>query len=124
MLLRFHGGKGLASLGGVILAWSWKWFLVLLAAAIVIAFVTQYVCFVAPSISLVFPLCYYRVTGLLAGAVILLVPAVPIVMKHVENIVRIRQGTELRMRYIWDREGELRRTGRWPADSGGETPGS
>ena len=37
VFLRFKGGKGLASMGGVVLAWSWKWFLMLLAAAIIIA---------------------------------------------------------------------------------------
>ncbi len=112
-LLRFRGGKGLASLGGVILAWSWQWFLLLLAAAILIAFATQYVCVVAPTISIVFPACYYWRTGLAAAALILLVPAVPIMVKHWENFVRIRNGTELRMRFIWDKEAELKRTGNW-----------
>ena len=112
-LLRFRGGKGLASLGGTILAWDWRWFLLLLLAAAVLAFVTRYVCFVAPVMSVVFPACYYWRTALLAGALILLVPAVPIVIKHWENFVRIRDGTELRMSFIWNKERELRRTGRW-----------
>ena len=33
VLLRFHGGKGLASIGGVVLAWEWRWFVLLLARA-------------------------------------------------------------------------------------------
>lgn len=113
VLLGFHGGKGLASLGGVILAWSWKWFLLLLAAAFIIAFATRYVCFVAPTISVIFPGCYFWRTGLLPGAMILLIPAVPIIAKHWENFVRIREGTELRMSFIWNKERELARTGRW-----------
>ena len=112
-LLRFHGGKGLASLGGVILAWSWKWFLLLLAAAIVIAFATRYVCLVAPIMSLVFPACYYWRTGLLADALILLIPAVPIFIKHWPNFVHIAEGTEMRTSFIWDKEGELKRIGQW-----------
>lgn len=113
VFLRFQGGKGLASLGGVILAWSWRWFLILLAAAVFIAFATRYVCFVAPTISVIFPACYYWRTGLAAGALVLLIPAVPIIWKHWENFVRIREGTELRMSFLWNKEAELKRTGRW-----------
>ena len=58
-LLGFHGGKGLASLGGVALAWHWQWFFILLGAAIVIAFATRYVCLVAPVMSVVIPGCYF-----------------------------------------------------------------
>ena len=57
VLLGFHGGKGLAAMGGVILAWNWKWFLLLLAAAILLAFSTHYLCFVAPAIAVLFPAC-------------------------------------------------------------------
>ncbi len=113
VLLGFHGGKGLASLGGVALAWSWKWFLILLAAAIVIAFVTRYVCLVAPIMSIIIPACYYWDTRFLAGAVVLLLPAVPIFLKHRENFVRIREGTEMRTSFIWNKEGELKRIGKW-----------
>ena len=112
-LLGFHGGKGLASLGGVVLGWRWQWFLLLLALAIVIAFATRYVCLVAPTMSLVFPLCYYWKTAFAAGALILLIPAIPIFVKHWENFVRIREGTEMRTSFIWNKEGELARIGKW-----------
>ena len=82
VFLRFKGGKGLASMGGVVLAWSWKWFLMLLAAAIVIAFATRYVCLAAPTMSLVFPACFCWQTHLLASTLILLVPSIPIFYKH------------------------------------------
>ena len=117
VLLGFRGGKGLASLGGVILAWSWKWFIILLALAAIIAFSTRYVCFVAPSISIIFPACHYWQTGLLTASLILLLPAVPIVQKHWINFRRIREGTELRMSFIWNKEAELMRTGRWNDDT-------
>lgn len=112
-LLGFHGGKGLASLGGVALAWHWQWFFILLGAAIVIAFATRYVCLVAPVMSVVIPGCYYWDTRFLAGAVVLLVPAVPIFIKHRENFLRIREGTEMRTDFIWNKEGELKRIGKW-----------
>ena len=113
VLLRFHGGKGLASLGGVVLAWNWKWFLLLLMLAIAIAFGTRYVCLVAPTISLVFPVCYYWRTGLFVSTMVLLIPAIPIFAKHWENFVRIREGAEMRTSFIWNKEGELKRIGKW-----------
>ena len=39
--LRFHGGKGLACLGGVILAYDWRTLLLMLAVAIAIGVVTK-----------------------------------------------------------------------------------
>ena len=112
-LLHFRGGKGLASIGGVVLAWNWKWFFLLLAVAVLIAFGTRYVCLAAPAISLIFPACYYWRTGLLACALVLLIPAVPIFARHWENFVRIREGTEMRTSFIWNKEGELKRIGKW-----------
>ena len=110
--LRFRGGKGLASLGGVILSWDWRAFLALLALAILIAFLTNYICFVAPTMSLLFPALYYIRTRYLPAALVLLIPAIPIFIKHAENIRRIREGTEVRMSYLWNKDGELKRTGR------------
>ncbi len=112
-VLGFHGGKGLASLGGVILGWRWQWFVLLLATAIVIAFVTRYVSLVAPAMSVFFPICYYWETSLLAGTLILFIPTIPIFIKHWENFVRIREGTEMRTSFIWNKEGELKRIGKW-----------
>ena len=67
--------------------------------------------------SVVFPVCYYRMTGLLGCALILLIPALPIFLKHWENFVHIREGTEMRVSFIWNKEAELRRIGRWDEKS-------
>ena len=37
--------------------------------------------------------------------------AVPVFAKHVENLRRISEGRELKIDFVWDREGELKRTG-------------
>ena len=63
--------------------------------------------------SLVFPACYYWRTGLLSASLILLLPAVPIFIKHWENFVHIREGTEMRTSFIWNKEAELKRIGKW-----------
>lgn len=112
LVLRFRGGKGLACMGGIALSWSWRFFLALLALAAVIAFVTDYICFVAPTMSLLIPGLYYWNTRLLSAALIMLIPALPIFLKHMENFRRIRCGKEARIRYLWDKEGELKRLGR------------
>ena len=110
--LGFRGGKGLASLGGVVLAWNWRVFLALLALSVLVAFVTNYICFVAPTMSLLFPALYYWRSRFLAAALVLLIPAAPILCKHGENFRRIREGTEARMSYLWNKDEELRRIGR------------
>ena len=112
VVLRFRGGKGLASIGGAILSWDWRVFLALLALAVLIAFLTNYICFVAPTMSLLFPALYYWQTRFLPAALVLMIPIVPIFCKHSENFRRIREGTEVRMSYLWNKDGELRRTGR------------
>ena len=113
VFLGFKGGKGLASLGGAVLAWRWQWFFLLLAVAIVIAFATRYVCLVAPTMSIIFPACYYWQMGILSCTLILLLPVVPIFIKHWKNFVQIRDGTEMRTNFIWNKEGELKRIGQW-----------
>ena len=112
-LMGFKGGKGLACLGGTVLGWSWKWFIVLLAFALLIAFVTRYVSLAAPVISVVFPACHYWQTRLLPSSLILLAAAVPIILKHRENFARILAGTEMRTSFIRDKETELKRIGMW-----------
>lgn len=113
VFLDFKGGKGLASLGGAVLAWRWKWFLILLAVAIIIAFAMRYVCLVAPTMSIIFPACFFWQTHLLVSTMILLIPVFPIFVKHWENFIHIREGTEMRISFIWNKEAELKRIGKW-----------
>ena len=112
MTLGFRGGKGLASLGGVALSWNWRYFFLLLATAILIALVTRYVCFVAPAMSVIVPGLFYWHTQFAAAALILAIPTLPIILKHVENFGRIRNGTEARFSYMWNKDAELKRLGR------------
>lgn len=112
VVLGFKGGKGLACQGGVILAWSWQWFFVLLGAVIVLTLLTKYICFASPAVSAVFPAIYFCRTGSAAAALILLIPALPILLKHIENFRRIRTGQEARISYLWNKDAELKRMGR------------
>ncbi len=107
--IKFRGGKGLACLGGMILAYDWRVFLIMLAAAVVVALVTNYICFVPMSASVVFPVVYGIMSSDWIGALILCVSTAVILFKHVENIKRIRKGTELRLSYLWKKKEELER---------------
>ena len=61
VFMRFQGGKGLASFGGLVLAHDPLQFTVLLTLGIVLAFVLNYGVYLAVSASLLFPFfSYYR----------------------------------------------------------------
>lgn len=109
--LRFHGGKGLACLGGVILAYDWRTMLMMLVLAILIAVVTNYVAIATVSMSMIWPVYYGLRTAFWFGALVLLIPAVPILIKHLANFRRIRKGEELRLSFLWKRQAELDRIG-------------
>ena len=55
---------------------------------------------------------YHGVTsGNWEGAAILGSLALPIFNKHRENFERIKNGRELKLDFLWDKEGELERIG-------------
>jgi glycerol-3-phosphate acyltransferase PlsY len=107
--MRFRGGKGLACLGGTVLAFDWRVFLIMLASEILVAILTNYICFVPVTAGLVFPIVYVVMTHDVIGAVILLLGGLLITWKHKENFKRIRQGTEVHLSYLWNKNKEIER---------------
>ena len=105
--MKFKGGKGLACLGGMILAFDWRVFLVMLACEIVVALVTNYICFVPLTASVVFPLVYGIMRKGLIGALILCLMIPVMIFKHKENLVRIKKGTEMPFNFLWNKEKAL-----------------
>lgn len=104
--MNFAGGKGLACIGGVVLAYSWRWFIVLLTAEAILALAVNYICVVPLSISVVFPVLYGFTTRDLIGA-LLLAALIPVVFyKHIPNLQRIREGKEARMSWLWKPQEE------------------
>ncbi|MBQ9747891.1 MAG: glycerol-3-phosphate acyltransferase [Clostridia bacterium] len=107
--MQFRGGKGLACLGGMILAYDWRVFVVMLSCELIVALVTNYICFVPLTASVAFPIVYGVMGGELLGVLILFAAAVVIFVKHRENLSRIRKGTEMRLSFLWNKEKELER---------------
>lgn len=111
VFLHFRGGKGFACMGGAALAYSPRAFLIMFVVALIIALVTNYVAVSTAAMSIIWPSYYAFLTRFWLGAAILALPALPIILKHMENFRRIREGTELRMSYLWRKDKELARAG-------------
>lgn len=105
----FRGGKGTACLGGILLAYNFRLAMVFLAAEVLIALLTQYLCAVPITASIGFCLVYGLRERELLGCLILAVLAGVVFFRHLENLDRIRQGTEVRIRFLWEPGEELER---------------
>lgn len=108
-LMKFHGGKGLACLGGVILAFNPTIFLSLLLVEVIIALAVDYICIVAPSGAVIFTLVYALLTGDPSGTLMLAVTSVVILFKHIENFERIYKGEEAHISFLWNKNSEIDR---------------
>ena len=102
--MKFRGGKGLACLGGTVLAYDWRVFVGLLAAELVLVLIVDYICFVPMSASVIFAFTYGFMTKDILGVLLLLGIAAVIIVKHTDNIKRIHNGTEAHFSYLWRKE--------------------
>lgn len=105
----FAGGKGLACLGGMLLAYNWRLLCLMLLGELLLICVFNYICLVAITGSAAFAGIYWFLSGDLMGTALLAAVAVVIFCKHIPNMRRMADGSELRIRYLWDKEGETRR---------------
>lgn len=108
-LMKFHGGKGLACLAGMILSYNPQLFLLLLAIEIFLGFGLDYICVVPITGSLLFTGIYAFITGDAAGTVILASVSLVILYKHIENLHRIQLGTEAHISFLWRKDQEIER---------------
>ena len=105
----FKGGKGLACLGGMILAFDWRLFLIMLVCEVILALVTDYIC-VVPVTASAFFLVYYGIrTRDLLGCAVMLLAVAAIWARHVDNLKKIRNGTEMHLSYLWHPNEEIDR---------------
>ena len=114
--MKFKGGKGLACLGGVLLAMDWRFFLAILATEILLCILVNYICIVPITASIAMPIAYglFGTQGVApwfikaengwAGAAILSIATVAMLYRHIQNIRRIAHGTEMHFSYLWMKE--------------------
>lgn len=96
--LKFKGGKGLASFWGMVLALNWKVALAMLLLGVVITVVTDFISLAALSISVSAPVGIWFATGKLMVPLILCIATAVMIFKHIENIKRIMNHTEIGLR--------------------------
>ena len=99
--MRFRGGKGLAALGGVMLAYDWRAFLVMLALGCVLLLLTHYIAIVTVETAVVFPFVLAVVYHDPITALIVAFCVPFMIVKHLENFRRIKAGKELRVNWLW-----------------------
>lgn len=115
--MKFQGGKGLACLGGVMLAVDWRLFLFMLIFELILVLLVDYICIVPITASILFPILLgvlgndgagwllHGGDGWLAAAVFS-AATVSILSRHIENIRRIIMGKELHFSFLWSRNKE------------------
>ena len=107
--LKFRGGKGLACLGGVVLMTDVRLFLVMISIELVLALVVNYLCVVPMSASVAYALIYGAMNRDILATGIFMIAALVMLYKHMDNIQRIKNGTEVHFSYLWNKEEEIER---------------
>lgn len=92
--LKFRGGKGLATLGGVILITDWRIFLILALVGIIAMLITDWGCTASFSAAIFYPLLYFGKTQNLISLFLLEIGCVCVIVKHCANIPKLRAGEE------------------------------
>lgn len=93
--LNFKGGKGLASLVGMAIALDWRVALAVFALLVVVTLVTDFIALGTISVSVATPVGMWITTRNWMIPLILCVTTVVMIYKHMDNIKRIRNKTEI-----------------------------
>ena len=95
--LGFKGGKGLASYIGVALALDWKFAIALIIFALIITLVTDYIVSATFTAMIITPIYFFLCSSLITG-LILSIASLVMFFKHIDNIKRVLNGTEVGLR--------------------------
>jgi glycerol-3-phosphate acyltransferase PlsY len=95
--LRFHGGKGVATAAGVLIALDWRLGLAVILAWLIIAVATRYSSLAAIGAALVAPVAawYLAAAGPVLGAVTAM--SLVLIARHRDNIGKLLRGEESRI---------------------------
>jgi glycerol-3-phosphate acyltransferase PlsY len=107
----FKGGKGLACFGGTVLGIDYRLFIILFVIAFLIAMITDYICFAPITMAFVVPITVGVIYDTWIPPAIIAIASAVILIRHKENLARIRSGEELRFHFLWRRKDESERFG-------------
>ena len=107
----FKGGKGLACFGGTVLGIDYRLFIILFIIAFLIAMITDYICFAPITMAFIVPITVGVIYNTWIPPAIIAVASAVILIRHKENLARIRSGEELRFHFLWRRKDESERFG-------------
>ena len=96
--LKFKGGKGLASYIGMTIALDWKFAIGLIILCAILTLITDYVVTATFTTIVAVPAYIGLFHNDLIAFCILSVGSIVMVYKHLENIERLRNGTEIGLR--------------------------
>ena len=106
--LKFRGGKGLASFLGAVAVLNWKVGLAMVILLVLVTLVTDFIALGTISVSLTAPVGIWMMTGKILVPLILCVATVVMVCKHLENIRRICNCTEIGLRSTTKGENRMK----------------
>jgi glycerol-3-phosphate acyltransferase PlsY len=96
--LRFKGGKGVATAGGVLLALKWEIGVAALVAWLVVAAIFRYSSLAALAACIVAPAFTYWLTENIEGTEVIGAIALLVILRHHANIRRLLRGQESKIR--------------------------
>lgn len=99
---RILGGKGLATGGGALLAYDWRYFVVVLAAGLAVIAITRYM--MAGQVAAAFALLVWTLATRQPDWPLMSVLALVVYVRHHQRFVGLLKGEEPRL-YIHDRQG-------------------
>ncbi len=95
--LRFHGGKGVATAAGVLLALDWRVGLVVIGVWLAIAVVSRYSSLAAIVAAVVAPVAGWYFLGVGPGLAAIAAMGIVLVLRHRANIGKLLRGEESRI---------------------------
>lgn len=99
----FRGGKAVATSGGVLLGYSWPFFIILIIGFFISLKLTKIVSLssmVVSVIAVIYSIIYWLLTGDFSLFILVLILATFIFYRHKSNIKRIKEGTEPKVKWL------------------------